>query len=156
MDTMVTRLQVFSNDASNNETPTPRGETSETWLWSITTNCGHCSTGNAKPTGLPPALCGSTTYYSPFCSPHSSYSGLLDVLLQPGPFPAFSLPGMPFLDRHQCGPFPCPLQPFTQTAPSQQALLYLKSPPQPQPCLLHLPPSDIWRILLTLLSVSIG
>ena len=34
---------------------------------------------------------------------------------------------------------------------AQQALLYPKSPPQPQPCLLHLPPSDI---LLTLLSVS--
>lgn len=117
-------------------------------------NCGHCSTGNARPTGLPPAPCGSITYYSPFCSPLSSYSGFPDVLLHPGPFPVFTLPGMPFLDRHQCGPFPCPLQPFTQTAPSQQALLYLKSPPQPQPCLLYLPPSDILRILLTLLSVS--
>ena len=72
-------------------------------------NCGHCSTGNARPIGLPPALCGSITYYSPFCSPLSSYSGLLDVLLHPGPFPVFALPGMPFLDRisvaHSRAPF---------------------------------------------------
>ena len=112
MDTMVTRVQVSSNDVSDNKTPTPRGDTPETWLRSITRELRHCSSGKARPTGLPPVLCGSITHYPPFCSPHSRCSGLLGVLLHPGPFPVSALPGMPFLDRHQCGPFRCPFSPL--------------------------------------------
>lgn len=36
MDTTVTETARFSSDVSNNETPTPRGETSESWLGNIT------------------------------------------------------------------------------------------------------------------------
>lgn len=53
MDMMVTRVQVSSNNVSNNETPTPRGEHLKLGYEASPRNCGPCSSGNARPTGLP-------------------------------------------------------------------------------------------------------
>lgn len=109
MDTTVTETARFSSDVSNNETPTPRGETSESWLGNITKELWllqyrKCSADRPPSSSLwlhrliPSFLLTPLqAHWPPRCS------------LLPRPLPAFPLPRMPFPDTSACSrsrPFP--------------------------------------------------
>lgn len=146
------KLQAFSNEVSDNEIPTPRGER-DIWvlvrkhhqkvlrLKDLRLNwCGK-RWANRPPSA---ALSGFNAYHPPSCSPRSSHTGFWM-------FPAFPLPAMPF--QTSAEPIPLPPAGLYSNSTFSGRPLYLNLQPNPSTtfCTYHDILFSVFMVCLSLL-----